>query len=422
MSDDGADGVYLMPRDGFSESLACAEQSFVTDTLADAVSACSEAFEKWPDIRHLRAVLLKGLAGAPTGDRRRICDLLLRTEMRDDAQDADIATALFNERRFEDALPLLRNVVRRLNGERFSAWNYICSLEQTGRYDELIDSTDLLDDLAAPQNGRISLYSQMANAKLAKAFSREDVVRDMRSLETSPLWLAPHDIAERVKAVIREGSPFAVTTFGYAEARMICATSLHASLLLRPAEIVEMADTVWRQISGKPFEECAAATLARLGKACRDVGREPGVLCLPGSGVLTHDNQHFGFFAEQDREVRTGRYAPFSGLDAMAQLAGADPGLKTLLGGLPFAGVVTDISGLAARIAGQCDFAAVTEVLLEQGALEATLKQFDEIWVPYPGAVFLVAATALGPYACARITAAGGIALDVGTCVPTWDD
>ncbi|BCK77083.1 hypothetical protein AA0242T_0208 [Acetobacter aceti NRIC 0242] len=420
MSGDGTDRLTAASERDFVSALTQAEDDLDKGDIGAVIADCARAFDKWPDIRFLRQTLLKACETANAQERKAICDLLLRTEMRDAAQDADIAAALFNEGRFEEALPLLRDVVHGLKGERFSAWNYIRSLEATGRYDELIDSADFLDELAAAQGGRISLYSQLANARLAKTFQRKILLQDLENAGKSELWLSPDRVGIMIREAVQVGEPFSLVSMGYDEAKIVCATSLHASLLLRPVEMTEMAEAVWQRVSDTAFSDCAPSTQARLGRGYRQGAREAVILCLPSSDILQNDREHFGFFAEQDREVRVGRYKPCAGLDVMPALAAADPGLCSLLGDLPFAGIVTTHEGLASRIAETCRLGTANEVFLQRNGLDEMLTQIDEVWVPYPGAVFLVAAGALGPYACGQIVAKGGIALDVESCVGTW--
>ncbi|MCE0743188.1 hypothetical protein LWC05_04685 [Acetobacter sicerae] len=420
MSGDGTERLTEASEKSFVSALTQAEHDLEKSDVGAVIADCARAFDKWPDIRFLRQTLLKACEAANAQERKTICDLLLRTEMRDAAQDADIAAALFNEGRFEEALPLLRDVVHGLKGERFSAWNYIRSLEATGRYDELIDSADFLDELAAAQGGRISLYSQLANARLAKTFQRRLLLQDLEDAGKSELWLSPERVGTLIREAVQVGEPFSLVSMGYDEAKIVCATSLHASLLLRPVEMTEMAEAVWQRLSDTAFSDCAPSTQARLGRGYRQAAREAAILCLPSSAILQNDREHFGFFAEQDREVRVGRYRSCAGLDVMPALADVDPGLCSLLGDLAFAGIVTTHEGLAARIAETCRLGTANEVFLRRSGLDEMLTQIDEVWVPYPGAVFLVAAGALGPYACGQIVAKGGIALDVESCVRTW--
>lgn len=420
MSGDGTEQLTAASERGFVSALTQAEDDLDKGDIGAVIAECARAFDKWPDIRFLRQTLLKACEAANAQERKTICDLLLRTEMRDAAQDADIAAALFNEGRFEEALPLLRDVVHGLKGERFSAWNYIRSLEATGRYDELIDSADFLDELAAAQGGRISLYSQLANARLAKTFQRKILLQDLENAGKSEFWLSADRVGTMIRDAVQAGEPFSLVSMGYDKAKIVCATSLHASLLLRPVEMTEMAEAVWQRVSDTAFSDCASSTQARLGRGYRQGAREAAILCLPSSDILQNDREHFGFFAEQDREVRVGRYKACAGLDVMPALAAADPGLCSLLGDLPFAGIVTTYEGLASRVAETCRLGTANEVFLQRNGLDEMLTQVDEVWVPYPGAVFLVAAGALGPYACGQIVAKGGIALDVESCVGTW--
>ena len=421
MSGDVTDGVGVVTSGQFAISLSQAKQSFEQGDIGDALSTCRKTLDEWPDIRRLRAMLLAGLKKASPEQKGELLDLLMRTNMRDAEQDADLADALFKARRFDDALPLLRNVVRILGGERFSAWNYVCCLEILGHHDELIDSADVLDEMAAHQNGRISLYNQLANARLTKSHDEQVILRDACVLEASSLWLRPEDIVARIAEAIQEGTPFSLINFSYLEARIVCATSLHASRVLRPAEMIEMADSVWPRMCSTSFEDCSALTLSRLGKGYRAAAREAAVLCVPPSHVLQLDHQHIGFFAEQDRELRAGLTASCAPMDVMGEIARSDPGLCRLLAGLPFAGIITDIPDLAERIATRCKLVAATEIMVAHHALDTMLTQIDQVWVPYPGAVFLVALTGLGPYACGQIAARGGIAIDVGSCAGTWD-
>ncbi|MFT8720324.1 hypothetical protein [Acetobacter sp.] len=421
MSGDVTDGVNVVTSGRFEDSLSQAKQSFEQGEIGAALSACRKTLDEWPDIRRLRAILLDGLKEASLEQKGELLDLLMRTNMRNAEQDADLADALFKARRFEEALPLLRNVVRVLGGERFSAWNYVCCLEILGHHDELIDSADVLDEMAAHQNGRISLYNQLANARLAKSHDEQVILREARVLEASSLWLRPEEIVARLTKAIKEGTSFSLVNFGYLEARVVCATSLHASCILRPTEMIEMADSVWPRICSASFEDCSALTLSRLGKGYRAAAREASVLCVPPSHVLQLDHQHIGFFAEQNHELRAGLSESCAPMDVMGEIASGDPGLCGLLTGLPFAGIVTDIPGLAERIATRCKLVAVTEIMVEHHALDTMLTQIDQLWVPYPGAVFLVVLTGLAPYACGQIAAKGGVAIDVGSCAGTWD-
>lgn len=386
-----------------------------------AIAACAEALEIQPDICSLRAVLLQCLADAPDVARQEICDLLQRTDPRDAAQDAGIAAALIAERRFEAALPLLRRVVRPLEGGHESAWNYVLCLEELGLHGELLGFSDFLDRLASRMEGRLSLYSELSNARLVEAADRAGLVRELRALEGSSLWLAPEQAADRIGRAIHDMRPFSLVHYGYVETRIVCATSRHAAFLLRPAELEAVAERSWAECSTRPLALCDARTVGRLGMAYRAAAQAADILCLPSAYVLEHDNRHVGFFAEQERELRSGRYRPSADLQTMARIAETDPGLKSLLGGLPFAGIVTITPGLADRIAATCGFGAVTEILLAPAPLDGMLEAIGSIWVPYPGAVFLVAAGALTPCICGYVASKGGIALDVGTCLQTWD-
>ncbi|WP_217412134.1 hypothetical protein [Acetobacter estunensis] len=395
-------------------------QAIAADRETEALAACEKALALWPDIRQLRGLLLDLAQRFENADKLQVCDLLRRTDFLNDAQDADIASVFFNAGLYEDALPRLRRVTRPLQGEHFSAWNYIRSLEETGRFDEIVASGDFLDALASKAGGRISLYSQLANARLARVTDRAALVRQATELESSALWLNGEGVAGQIRSAIEEARPFSLLSCAHERARLVCATSLHANLLLRPREIMEMTDPPWQAHFGVPFATLPALELARLGTAYRETARLADIVCLPGAETLARDNPAFGFFAEQERELSNyrNRFSAVSGV--MQEVAASDPGLKRLLGHLPFVGMVTDQPGLTARMAAVCDVGAVTEILLADLSPVDAIRQIEEIWVPYPGSVFLVAAGLLTPLAIGRIRELGGIALDVENCVGTW--
>lgn len=93
MSGDGTEHLTGASEKSFTSALTRAEHGLEKGDMGAVIADCSRAFEKWPDVRFLRQILLKASETANAQERKTICDLLLRTEMRDEAQDADIAAA-----------------------------------------------------------------------------------------------------------------------------------------------------------------------------------------------------------------------------------------------------------------------------------------------------------------------------------------
>ncbi|NHO33052.1 hypothetical protein [Acetobacter fallax] len=419
--------VVIEDEDDIFRQLNRAEKLAASGETADAINACVRAEALLSQTKRLRDIIFVLLPEADAVAQSVLLELLTKSDNRDDVQDAKLADFLCQRGAFEDALPFLRRAAPRLRGEYFSAWNYIRCLEETGRFDELIDCAALLDDLAARAGGTVSLYSQLANARLAKCFDRTRLVSEIEALEMSVLWMSPEQVFDRIRMAVTQSEAFSVVSLGYNEARLIAATSLRANILLSSPETVRIINLAWTEQFGELFLSCSPALIAQLGRTTREGGREAGILCLPGAGVLAQDNPHFGFFAVQDREMRAGRYGAFAEMNALALLASSDPGLRNLLAGQPFLGVVSGVPGLASRIGDVCGVTAVTEYLLrapETGAplpADATIALADDIWVPFPGAIFVIAAGLLGPYVCERVRQSGGIALDVSKCLSTWD-
>lgn len=419
-----------MDQDEESGSVVTTDSSSLPEKSSDEAimlrQACQQATALIRETKVLRGHVLERMQTPDTRADEALLTSLKQLSLSDDTQDAGLADILCHQGHYEDALQLLRPVVARLGTEHFACWNYIRSLEETGRFDELISSAPLLDSLAEKSGGRISLYRQLSNARLAKIADRPAVTEALAALQNSALWIRPEDLYDRVRQAMATGEAFSLIASSYHEVTLPVVTSLLANILLRPAEVQETADAVWQKEFGETFADSGPQQIARAGQLLRQAVTEASVLCLPEATVLQNDNPHFGFFALQDKEYRTGRYGAFAGMNSLNDYAASDPGLKKLLADLPFLGVVSTQPGLAARIGAVCDIPAVSEHLTlnaETGqplSLATTMSFAEELWVPFPGAVFLVAGGMAAPLICGEIRRKGGIALHVTSCLHTW--
>lgn len=400
----------------------------------EALEASHRAVSLWPDVSpaHRLQLRLAQRAGDSSLAVQALRHLLL-AQPGDPMLNSEMGARLSDTGAFDQAVPFLRVAAPVLLHENCSIWNYTTALGITGRHGELIDAQPLLDRMAAEDPGTpYPPFTHLAAAKLAVALDAPATLRAIEALQASADWIEPDALYARLADIIARQQPFALIRLDHALSRFVCATSLRAHLVLRPAELSAVANSVWPDWFGEPFEATGVAAVARIGRAFEVAIAAADVIGLPEAVVLRHDHTNFGFLAEMQRLALAGTGRVFTPTGYAASLHASMPFLRPLLQGLPFLACVGAFPELARRLGHFCGVAetravdvpvpagpeAGSEAGTFPGRLEAALAELD---VPFRGALFLVGVPGpYGPVFCARIKALGGIAIDIGAVAAAW--
>ncbi len=402
----------------------------------DALVACRRAIALWPDILPACRLLLE-LAGAAddAGEPIELAERLLLAAEPDDASlHYRIAVRLCAAGRPAAALPHLR-IAAPILGHRDSAlWNYTTSLALTGGYHELLGIEAMLVGFAREVPPPFGPFVHLACAKLALQFDRDAVLRTLGQRQASAAWLdAPH-LLDRLAAAVAQRQPFSLVVLSEAHARLVTYGSLRAHLILGEAEMSAVVNSVWLGAFGSRIETDGAACASSMGRAMLGAVAEADVIAVPDMAHLATAHEHFGFLAEMLR-IAARDTVLHAGLSVLGELHELIPFLRPLLADQPFLGVVGPYPDLAERLArfSQIDRTATYPVpaaldrqdiapsLRGRGHYPALFEQtLATLAVPFPGALFLVAAGTLGLAYCGRIRQLGGIAIDVDSLVGRW--
>ncbi len=403
----------------------------VTGRPAEAAEACQRALVLWPDVMPVHRLQLE-LARDAADPARAIVAIraLLAAAPDDPFLNGELALLLCQKDDYAAALPHLRIAAPVLLHENSTIWNYTVSLALMGRYDELVEIQPMLDRMAGTDHLPYTPYRQLAAAKLALRADRVRAVEQQRALEASPLWHDAMRVLDRVAAAVAAQDPFSLICLDHDLAHFVCATSLHAHLVLRPQELLAVASAAWEVWFDTSYQDTDPATVAALSGRFRAAIQDADIIGLPDAETIRLDNMHFGLLAEMQRLVLERTTQSFTSFQIARHLHNAMPFLRPVLQGQPFLGLVGGTTTLLPRLAHFCGIAGTLAILPTdpdlpggQGSraiatIEAALA---DLAVPFRGALFLVALP--GPYGavfCNRIKALGGIALDIATLSPSW--
>ena len=395
---------------------------------AEAAEACQRALALWPDVTpvHRLQLELARDAADPAGAIRAI-RALLAAAPDDPSLNGELAWLLCQRGDYAAALPHLRIAAPVLLHENSTIWNYTVALAQTGRYGELIELQPLLDRMAGADRLPYTPYRQLAAAKLALQADRAGLVGRQRALEASARWHDPTRVLDRIAAAVAAREPFGLVCLDHELAHFVCATSLHAHLVLRPQELLAVGSAVWDRWFDTPYREADPAAVAALSRQFHAAVREADIVGLPDAETLRLDSMHFGLLAEMRHLVPEHADRACTSFQVARHLHEIMPFLRPVLQGQPFLGFVGGTTALLRRLAHFSGIAGTLAILpsdqdpegrQDAGAVEAALA---ELAVPFRGALFLVALP--GPYGavfCDRIRTQGGIALDIAAVASSW--
>lgn len=406
----------------------------------DALAACRQAIEGWPDIWPVASLALDLAERIGDGNQAiEMARLMVRTRPDDLVVANRLAGMLCARGDLAEALPLLRVTAPVLRHRDSALWNYTATLATTGAYRELLTLEPLLDELAATEPPPYGPFAHLAVAKMAGMAERRNIVRDGWELRRSPAWLDAAGLVDRLGQVIRDRQPFAFVSFSPAEARFLITLETRNHLVLRPQELSAVVNSVWRSWFGRTIETEDPLRIGALGQEIREVIATADVIGLPAAAAVEASQEHFGFVAEMQRMLLV-RYERQDGCrftdDVVNQaLHEMMPFMRPLLAGLPFIGFVGRHPALIQKLRHFCGIAQLGVYIVpadvdQLGLPEAmrTSPQFPQSYehtmaslqVPYEGAVFLIAAGFLGKAYANRIRSLGGIAIEIGDLADRW--
>jgi hypothetical protein len=334
-----------------------------------------------------------------------------------------------------EAVPYLRKAFR-ITGH--ASWAYLVALAHTGEYSELLGLQahfEQLEGVAETPRGE-GAFRQIALARMSLAVDRDAAIAVMHDIEASPRWLDVLQVMQAFHDAVQARTPFSYIRLGDGEARFLSYMDPDVETLLTWPERSSMVNSVWINWFDQPIEDFSPL-LDSLRTQFLDAIDSADILGVLGTDSLIHDNYHFGFLAELQRQLLL-RPAMTEKLMAAAlghqEINQRDPWFASLLQDQPFLGFVGCHPDLAARLARRFGIAAWASYVVpgENGRpLPPELKgrgHFPEVFerlmqkfvVPFPGALFLVGAGLLGKIYCARIKQLGGIALDIGSLADAW--
>lgn len=346
-----------------------------------------------------------------------------------------IAEALCAEGRFADSLPFLRRAAPVLGHRDSALWNYTTALAVSGSYHELLAIEPMLIDFSRDSREPFSPFVHLVAAKLALRFDRAAVARETAARQGASGWLDAAALAAELQNAIHQHRAFSVLTLSHAHARLVVYASLRNHLELSRAEMSAVVNSVWVESFGETIEQHGTVPAGALTRDLMAAIAEADVIALPDDGLLASAHEHFGYLAETQQVALQRGSTLCAGLGVLTDLHEAMPFLRPLLAEQPFLGVVGSHPDLAERLGRFCQIGETRTYLVPAalhrtdvaaslrghghypGLFEQTLAS---VAVPYPGAVFLVAAGLLGAVYCDRIKQLGGIAIDIDALIGRW--
>ena len=303
-----------------------------------------------------------------------------------------------------------------------------------GRYDAVIA---FAERLPPAWRDHPHILAGLGHARLARGFSRDAMVAVTEARATSPDWLGPEALLDRLERAVRERRPFSLVRVGDGEARFAIGVTRGARLPVAPKEADAMAALTLRNWFG-PAVEAGDPNWGAVYRRYRLAVADADVIGACGPERMRGDPAHFGYLAWKERwlmDLFAGRRPLWTDALGMRDVDRASPFLGRLLANQDVVGFVSPHAGLAHAARQWLHINRVVEHVVPgemrlnlSDGLQADTSHFPAVYeqvlasleVPRPGCVFLVAAGLLGKIYCARIKALGGVALDIGALADAW--
>lgn len=295
-----------------------------------------------------------------------------------------------------------------------------------------LDGMPVIDEALQVQAG-----AQAAHFKLSAVyFADPHTVRLARERETSARWVPTDHMVETLREAIARKEPFSWIRLGESEARFLLCQRPDMQGVLTAGEIEFIGRYIWRNWHGADYRFADATRLAELATQLEDAIIDADLLGVLSSPRFANEPEHTGSLAALDRHLERlmprGRFCEvFDSLVLNERVAF----YADILQGADFIGTVGPHAGLAELLGQRLGIPnAVSYVIPGESRLGRPQDAADrgthfpqvfdrllqEIHVPHPGAVFLVAGGLLGKIYCHRIKQLGGIAFDIGAVVDAW--
>lgn len=345
---------------------------------------------------------------------------------------------LYLDGRYEDALKALVRLLEDGCTDEPVRVGYVTLLTLTGRYREILSHVESYYPSRECVTG-LRLNDYIGHAKLAISVDAERVAEKAARREASPSWLGVDAVFSELREAITAGRAFSMVRLGDGEGRFLSYFDRRFRDVLSPAENEAMLRVIWSNWFGEANPLPGSQELEALHEQLRAAIAGADVIGITAHERHISDHYHRGYLAAMEGVVEDifGDVEPprFASALVMVELQEVSPFLKTLLCGVETIDVISPHPGLAARLARYCGIEGFREHVVpgETRLPEAARGQtgrshyperfselMEQIVVPRPGAVFLVAAGLLGKIYCHRIRQLGGIALDVGSVVDAW--
>jgi hypothetical protein len=249
-------------------------------------------------------------------------------------------------------------------------------------------------------------------------------------------------LAQTIKSNIRERIPTAIVRIGEGEGRLLANFDTEYPYLAQTCAV----STLKEQFGSENFSRADIGNLQSSIEA--GIGNSD-VLGLPARGTV---RWYFERFSRTKKIGRTDNFLQIygtvmairhchqllAGLPQLPQITDAlishllIPYYPHILGGIRYLGLITCRPNLPSLLKNAFSVARTELFLIPGEAFTADVcptephypdrfhQLMQDIAVPFPGAVFLVAAGVLAGAYCNRIKQLGGIAIDIGSVVDVW--
>jgi tetratricopeptide (TPR) repeat protein len=315
---------------------------------------------------------------------------------------------------------------------------YMQLLSETLQFDRVLEHKQRF----CPPAGSAALYLRdlsAAQARLASSFDRNAVLANAAALEGSPKWQHTGDVVEIIKSAIAARRPFSLVRFGDGEGRFLGSLDAALRRILTIDEAAIIADSIWNNWFGERFENADMVDVLGLQSAVVHSIESADIIGIATEDRLAKDGSHFGYLAYLQNVVtgvsrrNSGQWATDAAISY--QLHEQTPFYREVLVDVNCLCVISPHPRLAQRLGSYFRIRGVTsyvipgEMRLPPNARgHGPVKHFpdryygvlNELAVPSPGTVFLVAAGLLGKVYCSRIKELGGIAIDIGAVADGW--
>ena len=314
--------------------------------------------------------------------------------------------------------------------------DYLDLLTGEARYAEVLSRIEELEreDATAP-----AWSIQAGRAKLSLHYRRDVEIELASHRSASPAWLDAEALLAAIASAVRSRRPFSFVRVGDGEARFLVATQHDRRGPATYTEAAAIVEVVWRNWFGEAFEAANPSALATLAATYTEAIRCADVIGASDPTRLRQDTGHYGYLALQEgwlRDVCAERpRMRWTSALTPRDLHAVSPYLADLLRGQDVVGVISPHPGLAEALRSHLAIGRVVSwTIPAEGRLPTVAdtrasgrhyptiytRILEELVVPRPGCIFLVAGGLLGKIYCNRIKALGGIALDIGSLADAW--